>query len=201
MIDAAIRAVPRRPDMWPVFRADPRTGRLSLSGYFVSSPWFAREPIARVTWRDRERVQVGGYYDHAHGEIVCGDACTFALRLHDAPEWCGIRGYYGNPEDACDVYRPIIARLPRGRGFLAGWRMDDMGECFALDYSTAHETEGDATYAAHRLAESVADREAERHERVSCPTCEDGAAAGRRDCATCDGAGTLARWEIEDMAA
>lgn len=70
-----------------------------------------------------------------------------------------INGYF------CDEYGdgtliPIVARLPRGRGFLAGWTMG-ANMCATLD-SQIHETARDAAIAAHDLAERDAEQERER---------------------------------------
>ena len=64
-------------------------------------------------------------------------------------------GYYG---DAFmdDIIEPIIARLPRRRGFLAGWTMGE-GMLSTLDRDI-HESARDAAFAAHDLAETYAAR-------------------------------------------
>jgi hypothetical protein len=58
-----------------------------------------------------------------------------------------------------DSLTPIIARLPRSRGFLAGWTMGS-GMCAELD-ATVWETAEEAAQAAYDFAESAAERQAD----------------------------------------
>lgn len=69
----------------------------------------------------------------------------------------------------CDDYydekiRGIVLRLPRSRGFLAGW---SMGECMAsnVDYYV-FESEHDAAQCADSMAENAAEREREYQAQV-----------------------------------
>jgi hypothetical protein len=56
-----------------------------------------------------------------------------------------------------DAIVPIIARLPRGRGFLAGWTM---GENMISELERdIYEDEQSAAYAAHSVAEYAAERQ------------------------------------------
>lgn len=69
-----------------------------------------------------------------------------------------INGYYC--DDNCDqTMVPIVARLPRGRGFLAGWTMG-AGMCASLS-TVIYTDAGDAARAAHNDAEYAADMERE----------------------------------------
>jgi hypothetical protein len=98
--------------------------------------------------------------------LTVGDS-TFRLRIEDANECLPpgsrlrfINGYYTD-DDSClsDTLKPIIARLPHGRGFLAGWTMGEgMSSCV-----DAHiwETEEEAARAAHDMAERDAEKERE----------------------------------------
>ncbi len=70
----------------------------------------------------------------------------------------------------CDEYgdmtiRGIVLRLPRRRGFLAGWTM---GESMAteIDVSWVHDDEVDAARAANDLAERAAERTREYFESI-----------------------------------
>lgn len=69
-------------------------------------------------------------------------------------------GYHASPYGDGDTLRPIIARLPRSRGFLAGWTMG-AGMCGTLEPEIYSE-ERDAAYAAHSIAENVAEEERDR---------------------------------------
>jgi hypothetical protein len=105
-----------------------------------------------------------GFYQASHG-LACDRAgSTFRLRLELANDHLSgrialTRGYY------CDLHQdstltPIIARLPHGRGFLAGWTMG-AGMVASLD-ATIWESEREAAMAAHDMAERDAERERER---------------------------------------
>lgn len=114
-----------------------------------------------------------GFYQASRGlEMDCAGS-TFALRLtlaNDVLSEAGshsrmqnINGYY------CDAFQdqtlvPIVARLPSGRGFLAGWTMG-AGMLGALD-STVWDDASEAARAAHDFADSEAEdmREAEESE-------------------------------------
>lgn len=69
-------------------------------------------------------------------------------------------GYYYN--DHGETMKPIVARLPHGRGFLAGYTMGD-GMASGLD-RTLWDSEEEAARAAHDLAESMAERQREYEE-------------------------------------
>lgn len=77
----------------------------------------------------------------------------------------GIRGYYADSFQD-DTLTPIVASLPHGRGFLAGWTMGP-GMCGAIDLDTYDSAE-DAARAAHEMAERDAqdmqEAEAGEHE-------------------------------------
>lgn len=71
-------------------------------------------------------------------------------------------GYYCDAADECgtpdadgDTYQPIVARLPRGRGYLAGYTMGaGMAGCLERDI---WQTIEDAALAAHDAAERAAE--------------------------------------------
>lgn len=90
----------------------------------------------------------------------CGDS-TFALRLSLANEYLtharlgDIRGYYTSGTYD-EMVKPIIALLPHGRGFLAGYTYG-VGMCSGINldiYATGEE----AARAAHVVAEEQAER-------------------------------------------
>lgn len=76
-----------------------------------------------------------------------------------------INGYYCDADGDGDTLTPIIARLPRGRGFLAGWTMGAQ-MCAAIDRDIYDNPE-DAARAAHDCAERDAEknRDAQEEER------------------------------------
>jgi hypothetical protein len=86
---------------------------------------------------------------------------SFELRLEDANDHLGhsrmsqITGYYTD-EDG-DTLKPIVARLPHSRGFLAGWTMG-AGMCASLELDV-YDTIEDAARAAHSVAEYAAEKE------------------------------------------
>lgn len=85
-------------------------------------------------------------------------------------EWCddvdGVSinhtGWYTDEFGDFDKIRGIVLRLPRGRGFLAGW---SMGKGMASDVdATIYQDEQSAAYAADSMAEHAAEREREYQE-------------------------------------
>ena len=131
--------------------------------------------LHRGHWKkrlERRRNSCTGWgYSHAPRPLESGDnGMSFYLDDYGMPglrwTWCdevssaGIKhtGWY------CDDYydekiRGIVLRLPRSRGFLAGW---SMGECMAsnVDYYV-FESEHDAAQCADSMAENAADLEKE----------------------------------------
>lgn len=102
-----------------------------------------------------------GFYSSGKSALVMDRAgSTVSLRL----EWANdhlrhsrlarIDGYYCDAFGSGDTLQPIIARLPHGRGFLAGWTMG-AGMCGSLD-ADIYDTEQDAAFAAHNMAEQDA---------------------------------------------
>lgn len=112
------------------------------------------------------------FYQSSEG-LDIGDA-TFSLRLDYANthlpytrRYAGVPGFYADDERDT-LYTPIIARLPHGRGFLAGWTMGT-GMLASLD-GRIHTDIEDAARAAFEDAEDSAEREREYQARA-CPTC------------------------------
>ena len=88
----------------------------------------------------------------------------FRLRYEDANEHLSgrtadVTGYWTDEHGDSDTIKPIIWRLPRSRGFLAGWTMG-AGMCASLDAGIFADAES-AAYAAHSVAEHAAEREQE----------------------------------------
>lgn len=106
-------------------------------------------------WTPAQPGNGRGFYQASRG-LHCGDS-TFRLRLEYANDvlprhsrLAGIDGYY--TDEFCDqTISPIIARLPRSRGFLAGWTMGG-GMLAAVD-ADIYDTAEDAAQAAHNKAE------------------------------------------------
>lgn len=94
------------------------------------------------------------------------DDSSFRLRIEMANDHLResrlseINGYFYN--DHGDTYKPIVARLPHGRGFLAGATMGEGMSSF-LD-GRIHDTIEEAARAAHREAEIAAEKQREYEE-------------------------------------
>lgn len=109
----------------------------------------------------------GFYCQHDTREIRCADhGAGFDLRLESANDhlssYSRLRqttGYYCDHDGDGDTLQPIIARLPRGRGFLAGWTMG-AGMYASIDF-TIYSEAADAARAAHDMAESDAEKSRE----------------------------------------
>jgi hypothetical protein len=124
----------------------------------------ARRFCGPYRWRVPELRRRGddpgrGFYTASNGLAMAPRGSTLALRLEDANNHLTgypscIRGYY---VDLCchETLKPIIARLPRGRGFLAGWTMG-AGMCASLSGFT-HQDEREAALAAHEEARCAAE--------------------------------------------
>lgn len=115
----------------------------------------------RWTPRDAKKRHDVGFYMNRRGDGVDRAGSTFDLRILDAndrlPSYSrmqGITGYYCD-ESGDETLAPIIARLPRGRGFLAGWTMG-AGMCAGLETHIYFDAET-AAYDAHTIAERVAE--------------------------------------------
>lgn len=127
----------------------------------------AREHVGPYYWTPAAPGGGRGFYQASKGLACDRSGSTFDLRLEVANDHLGdsrlrwIDGYYCDRFES-DTLQPIIARLPRGRGFLAGWTMGaGMCACVELDvYATVEE----AARAAHDLAERDAEKQRESEE-------------------------------------
>jgi hypothetical protein len=122
----------------------------------------SREYTGPYYWTPSKPGTGRGFYQSSRG-LACGDS-TFSLRLELANDH--ITGRVANTtaywcdEDGSTTLTPIIARLPHGRGFLAGWTMGKgMAACVDADI---HANPSDAAYAAHDMAECDAGKERDR---------------------------------------
>jgi hypothetical protein len=130
-----------------------------------------RKVCGPYKWRPSEPNKGRGFYQ-ASKHLACdARGSTFDLRLELANEHlrgyrlCDINGYYADTFQDTTL-TPIVARLPHGRGFLAGWTMGT-GMCASLDCSIYSDAES-AARAAHSMAEYDAEKE-----RDACETNND----------------------------
>lgn len=156
----------------------PLTPEFNFAGFaFPKYVWsLPRGPLSRRLERAKYPI-TGGYYhaprpiekraDAGQGFYLKGTGSPFSLR----GQWCdGVEGVrIGHTGWFCDKYqddkiRGIVFRLPKRRGFLAGW---SMGEGIASEVEgTIYESEEDAARAADSLAERVAEDERESREEA-----------------------------------
>lgn len=157
-----------------------------------------KRPLAQ-----RKRKVVGPYYFHVGPPITShrdapegfgfytdrsGQMAEYGswvrLRVEDANQHTyrrdlkEIKGYFRD-----ETMRPIIARLPRRRGYLAGWTL---GEGMASSMSREiHETAEEAARAAHEEARIAAEKEREYQASI-CQKCfEHEREEGSLYCAEC----------------
>lgn len=124
-----------------------------------------RKHCGPYTWHPAKPGTGRGFYQDSKKLAVDKLGSTFRLRLELANTHLqGSRlryadGYYCDKHHD-DTMTPIIARLPRSRGFLPGWTMGS-GMLACLD-GVIFDTPGDAARSAHDLAERDAERERDR---------------------------------------
>ena len=128
----------------------------------------SRKHCGPYRWRPAAPNSGRGFYCDAAEQCGVG---TLRLRLEDANAQISGRlarttGYYCDPHCDGDTLQPIIARLPRGRGFLAGWKMGP-NMCATLG-AEIFPDEACAAYAAHSEAENTAERERDYRETEDC---------------------------------
>lgn len=159
----------------------------SITLHDFTRPLRARLELRKVcgpyTWRPGEPGESIGFYMSGKSALAMGDGPA-RLRLMSADEHSPsrLRGtyYYGDEEPGFADFHPIVARLPHGRGFLAGWTMGK-GMCSSLDLAI-HDTPEEAAYAAHEEARIAAEREQEyRAEERAKLDEEERAAQARED--------------------
>jgi len=128
-----------------------------------------RGPLPRRLEYRKTRC-TGNYY---HAPKPGNTGRGFYLYENDA---AGLRWQYADDVSSsirhtgwfCDDYgdskiRGIVLRLPRGRGFLAGWTMG-VGMASAVDYSPVFDDESEAAACADSMAQNAADSEREFQE-------------------------------------
>ena len=129
----------------------------------------ARQHVGPYTWQPAKPNTGRGFYQSADG-LACDErGATFRLRLEYAGTHCaGFPRSFAGDSAGCWDYTPIIARLPHGRGFLAGWTLGE-GMAASLDsyiYEDAEEASRAARNEAEHVAESEREYEAEQNERA-----------------------------------
>jgi hypothetical protein len=104
----------------------------------------------------------GFYLGDCKWGVAVGDG-NFALRAKWCDEVDGVRinhtGWFTDEFGDGDKIRGLVFRLPRGRGFLAGWSMGE-GMCGSVDFDI-YDTEAEAARAADSMAENQAEAERE----------------------------------------
>lgn len=129
----------------------------------------ARKFAGPYRWRPATPNTGRGFYSGANWLTMDKAGSSFELRLEDANDYLTgtrlgrVTGYWAD-EYGDFVLHPIIARLPHGRGFLAGYTAG-AGMCAGLDH-VIHATAEDAAIAAHREAEYWAERNLESTEEA-----------------------------------
>ena len=111
------------------------------------------------------RTQFRGFYSSLRSPLVMDRAGSpIRLRLEFANDWLPRHprfpvGYRASSDEFSDLYQPIIARLPHGRGYLAGWTLGAgmLGTLESRIYSSLEE----AAWSAHELAGDQADEDRE----------------------------------------
>ncbi len=129
----------------------------------------ARKSAGPYRWRPTPTGKGRGFYcaQTGGGLVMDRAGSSLELRLEEANAHLGhtrlafTDGYFCDL-DGGDTLQPIIARLPKDRGFLPGWTMG-AGMCGSLG-SHAYSEAADAAYAAHQMAESDADASREAAE-------------------------------------
>ena len=137
-------------------------------------------------WRPTPAGSGRGFYmqDANGGALECAPhGSGFRLRIYPANDFLSgytrlarINGYFID-EFENETLQPIIAKLPHGRGYLAGWTMGE-GMLSSLE-PDLHDSAEEAAMAAHDGAERAAEREREYQETL-CPDC--GLECGECEC-------------------
>jgi hypothetical protein len=137
----------------------------------------SRKVCGPYRWTPSAAGKGRGFYMASNGFEMDRHGSTLRLRIepandHISGRMAGITGYYCD-EHGDQTLEPIIARLPHGRGFLAGWTMG-AGMCASLGGGVYEDVE-DAARGAHSLAEYDAEesRWADAEERENADEDED----------------------------
>lgn len=126
----------------------------------------SRQHVGPYMWKPATPGCGRGFYISQHLLSCDENGSTFDLRLSLAndhlPSYyrlARINGYYCDRDGNGDTLKPIVARLPHNRGFLAGWYMG-LGMCASVDGKVYQDAES-AAFAAHSMAEYDAEKSRE----------------------------------------
>jgi hypothetical protein len=126
----------------------------------------SRKYCGPYQWRPTQPGKGRCFYQASKGLWMDQRGSSFDLRIEEANDHLPSYhrqpiGYYAdNFQDT--TLTPIVARLPHGRGFLAGWTMGrGMLACVDADI---YDDIRDAAWAAHSIAACAAERERDREE-------------------------------------
>ena len=121
----------------------------------------SRKVVGPYYWTPRISGSDGvGFYQSQNDLAMDALGSTCNLRLSYTNPHIGLRpSAYWCDQEGFTTLTPIVAALPHGRGFLAGWTMGE-GMVASL-FTHIHETEEDAAYAAHEKARMQAAEEQE----------------------------------------
>lgn len=100
------------------------------------------------------------YHD---SEFMPGMRWTWADEVDGTGRAIDHRGWWMDEDGYGDKARGLVFRLPKGRGFLAGWSMGD-GMLGEVHTDTVYGDEVSAAFAADSIAESVAEMNRESNE-------------------------------------
>lgn len=131
----------------------------------------SRKYCGPYCWTPNDKPGSGiGFYCGKTVEEMDKRGSVIRLRIEEVGESRqGVKAYWCD-DFGDETMTPIIARLPRGRGFLAGWSMG-AGMCATLG-GRVYEDEDEAKRAAHDEAEIGAEKERE-HQEEAYKNCED----------------------------
>jgi hypothetical protein len=157
---------------WLKWSAAPFAGAVHDFSVPMAKRLKSREFTGPYYWAPTKPGKGRGFYQSPKGLFCDKAGSTFDLRLAMANEFLGhsrlshINGYFCDIDGDGDTLKPIVARLPHGRGYLAGWTMG-AGMAASLDGYIWEDIE-EAARAAHDLAESDAEesREKQAEERA-----------------------------------
>lgn len=138
----------------------------------LSARFAQREYTGPYYWTPSKPGKGRGFYQSSKGLFCDRAGSSFDLRLSYANDYLShsrlshITGYFCDIDGDGDSLKPIVARLPHGRGYLAGWTMGE-GMAANLDGYIWEDIE-EAARAAHDMAESDAEesREKQAEERA-----------------------------------
>lgn len=147
-----------------------------LSFEFAGFEWprtIVQLPKGTPAQRLSAKSDAVGSYSHGPEPLEAGDTTkSFYLGDMGQPElrwkWADavdgvgrhIRhtGWFTTDDGDGDTVRGLVMRLPRSRGFIAGWGMG-VGMIAAVDYGNTYADESEAAYAADNMANNYAEKE------------------------------------------